>query len=92
MQLKGPFKLTEQNLYFVPSKPGVYLLGDQEGKVVYVGRSDSDLARRLRDQVNAGHIAATQFWYGDTWSQQEAAELEDVLSRKYAPSGNTVAH
>jgi excinuclease UvrABC nuclease subunit len=92
MQLKGPFKLTEHNLYFVPSKPGVYLLGDQQGKVIYVGKSDSDLARRLRDQLMARHVEATQFWYADTWSEQEAAHLEDVLTRKYAPSGNTVAH
>jgi excinuclease UvrABC nuclease subunit len=92
MQLKGPFKLTEQNLYFVPSKPGVYLLGNQQGNVVYVGGSDADLARRLRDHLKASHVEATQFWYWDTWSQQEAADLSDALSRKYAPSGNTVTH
>jgi excinuclease UvrABC nuclease subunit len=92
MPMKGPFKLTEQNLYFVPSKPGVYLLGDQQGHVVHVGRSDADLASRLRDHLKTSHGEATQFWYWDTWSQQEAAGLSDVLSKKYAPSGNTVAH
>jgi excinuclease UvrABC nuclease subunit len=91
MQLKGPFKLTEQNLYFVPSKPGAYLLGNEHGNVVYVGMSDANLASRLRDHLKAGHVEATQFWYSDTWSPQEAADLSKNLTIKYAPSRNTVA-
>ena len=86
MQLKGPFKLTEQNLYFVPSKPGVYLLGNQEGRVVYVGKSDSNLADRLKEQLGTTHVGASQFWYWDTWSAQEAADLSETLTKKYVPS------
>jgi excinuclease UvrABC nuclease subunit len=91
MELKGPFKLTEQNLYFVPSKPGVYLLGNQQGRVVYVGKSDADLARRLKDHLKTGYGEATQFWYSDTWSPQEATDLSETLAKKYIPSGNSVA-
>ena len=90
MPLKGPFKLTGQNLYFVPSKPGVYVLGNEEGRVVYVGKSDRDLADRLRQQVSSMHTGATQFWYWDTWSQQEADQMSETLTRKYA-SGSAVA-
>jgi len=90
MPLKGPFKLTGQNLYFVPSKPGVYLLGDEEGRVVYVGKSDRDLADRLKQQVKSMEMGATQFWYWDTWSQQEADEMSEALTRKYA-SGSAIA-
>ena len=92
MQLKGPFKLTGQNLYFVPSKPGVYVLGNQEGQVVYVGRSDHDLADRLKEHLKTPHVGATQFWYWDTWSPQEAADLSQTLAEKYVPSGNAVTH
>jgi excinuclease UvrABC nuclease subunit len=92
MQLKGPFKLTGQNLYFVPSKPGVYVLGNQEGNVVYVGKSDRDLSDRLKDHLKTAHAGATQFWYWDTWNTQEAAELSESLTKKYEPSGNKVAH
>jgi excinuclease UvrABC nuclease subunit len=90
VQLKGPFTLTEQNLYFVPSKPGVYLLGNRQGNVVYVGKSDADLASRLKDHLKTPQVEATQFWYSDTWSRQEATELEHTLTKKYVPSGNTV--
>ena len=92
MQLKGPFQLTGQNLYFVPSKPGVYLLGNQEGHVVYVGKSERDLADRLKDHLKTAAVKATQFWYYDTWNSQEAADLSETLTKKYVPSGSTVAH
>ena len=89
MQLKGPFKLTGQNLYFVPSKPGVYLLGNPEGRVVYIGKSDHDLAQRLKEHVRTPQTVATQFWYWDTWSRREAADLSEKLTERYEPSGNT---
>jgi len=88
--LKGPFKLTDQNLYFVPSKPGVYLLGNQDGHVIYVAKSDRDLADRLKEQLRTAHVEATQFWYWDTWSPQEASDLSETLIKKYVPSGNPV--
>jgi len=90
MQLKGPFKLTDQNVYFVPSKPGVYLLGNPEGRVVYIGKSDHDLAEGLKEHVKTSQIGASQFWYRDTWSQREAADLSATLTRQYEPSGNIV--
>ena len=91
MQLKGPFKLTPQNLYFVPSKPGVYVLANQEGRVVYIGKSDRDLAERLKEHVKTTQVGATQFWYWDTWSPQEASDLSETLTKNYVPSGNAVA-
>jgi excinuclease UvrABC nuclease subunit len=90
--LKGPFKLTAENIYFVPAKPGVYLLGNDEGRVVYVGMSDDDLANRLKAQLRDSSVGATQFWYWDTWNRQEAVELSENLAKTYAPSGNAVLH
>jgi excinuclease UvrABC nuclease subunit len=91
MQLKGPFTLTPENVYFVPSKPGAYLLGDQAGRVVYVGRADGNLAQRLKSHMGAAKNGATQFWYADTWSSREACDLEESLSRKYLPPGRAVS-
>ena len=93
VDLKGPFKLTDSNVYFVPSKPGVYLLGDDEGRVVYIGSSD-DVANRLKSHLGGTHVArATQFWYRDTWSRQQAANLEETLAKQYAlPFRKVVPH
>ena len=85
MQLKGPFKFTDNNIYFVPSKPGVFLLGDSDGHVVYVGKSDANLGQRLREYANKLEGKATQFWYYDTWSQTEANNLEEKLAATYSP-------
>jgi hypothetical protein len=53
--LAGPFPLIAAAINVMPNTPGAYCLGDvaRGGKftISYIGRSDGDLARRLR-----GHI------------------------------------
>lgn len=97
MKMKGPFRITKENIYYVPSKPGVFLLGDEQDRVLYVGKSDASLAQELGKALSTSGDKVTRFWYWDTWSHREANSLLSVLSQKYgaqsAPqSGAAVAY
>jgi len=91
MKMKGPFSRTDENLYFVPSKPGVFLLGDEDGKVIGLGRAEKDLAQSLKNALESSQGRATRFWYWDTWSRQEAMNLSGRLSQKYQTQSDALA-
>src|SRR5207245_2689502 len=83
MQMKGPFKLTKENIDHVPAKAGVVILADDADKVLYWGKSDRDLTTLLNEVV-VKQIPATRFWYWDTWSREKARSLAESLGRKYS--------
>ncbi|MBD3183814.1 excinuclease ABC subunit UvrC [Candidatus Poribacteria bacterium] len=89
--------IVEKKLESLPSKPGVYLMKDQDGKVLYVGKASS-LSRRVRDYFgpNARLHAMTpnliprvkDIDYIITDNEVEALILESNLVKKYNPRYN----
>jgi len=87
----------EEDLKNLPKLPGVYLMKDEEGNVIYVGKAKS-LRSRVRQyfQVSAGHNLKvsvmvsniSSFEYIVTSSELEALILECNLIKKYAPKYN----
>lgn len=81
----------------MPAKPGVYLLRDRDGKVIYVGKAAS-LSSRVRSYFGSpsGLSAKTRrlaarirdFEFVVTDSEQEALILECDLIKKYVPEFN----
>lgn len=75
-----------------PDKPGVYLIKDKSGRVIYVGKAIS-IAKRIPahfrpDLKLAGHIADVD--YIVTTNELEALILEAVLIKKYHPRYNVL--
>jgi len=75
-----------------PNKPGVYLLKDRSGKIIYVGKAIS-IAKRVRnhfrpDSKLAPHIAGMDFIV--TSNELEALILEAVLIKKHRPRYNVL--
>ena len=87
----------KERLSSLPAKPGVYLMKDAAGKVIYVGK-----AIRLRDRVRSYFHSAggqtrkvrrlvqhlTDFEFIVTGSELEALILECNLIKKYRPRYN----
>ena len=92
-----PLPLVEQRLQATPERPGVYLMKDARGTVLYVGKA-SVLRNRLRtyfgspsSQANKtrrmmGHVH--DFEYIVTDSEAEALILENTLIKRYKPRYN----
>ena len=92
-----PLPLVEQRLQATPERPGVYLMKDARGTVLYVGKA-SILRNRLRtyfgspsNQPNKtrrmmGHVH--DFEYIVTDSEAEALILENTLIKRYKPRYN----
>lgn len=92
-----PLPLVEQRLQATPERPGVYLMKDARGTVLYVGKA-SVLRNRLRtyfgspsNQANKtrrmmGHVH--DFEYIVTDSEAEALILENTLIKRYKPRYN----
>jgi excinuclease ABC subunit C len=75
-----------------PNKPGVYLLKDRSGKIIYVGKAIS-IAKRVRahfrpDSKLAPHIGGMDFIVTST--ELEALILEAVLIKKHHPRYNVL--
>jgi len=89
--------ILRQELEEVPTRPGVYLLKDAGGTVVYVGKSRS-LRQRLRTYASGAKPASAKvralrgvvasFDYLVTGSELEALLLEAELVRAHDPSFN----
>ena len=88
-------ELTEK-LANLPSRPGVYLMRDAGGKVIYVGKA-KDLRARVRSYFNrADDRSQVEFLVrriGDfdtlvTASDKEALILENNLIKQYKPRYN----
>lgn len=86
----------EKKLAALPGEPGVYIMKDAEGAVIYVGKAIS-LKNRVRQYFNAGekeikvasmvgHIA--DFDYIIVGSEKEALMLEANLIKRHRPHYN----
>jgi excinuclease ABC subunit C len=92
----GRSQLKEQ-LPSIPPKPGVYLMKDKKGKVIYVGKA-VNLRSRVRSyfHASADHSPKTHYLRQDiadldfivTASELEALILECNLIKKYQPRYN----
>ena len=92
-----PLPLVEQRLQATPERPGVYLMKDARGTVLYVGKA-SVLRNRLRtyfgspsNQPNKtrrlmGHVHDFEYIVTDT--EAEALILENTLIKRYRPRYN----
>jgi len=80
----GPISIS--NLNSVPTqKPGAYILSRDARAAHYVGRSDTDLAGRIRNHINQEY---THYWFEETTSPMQAYYLECEWYHKYSPSDN----
>ena len=86
-----------EQLRQLPAKPGVYLMGDGEGNVLYVGKA-ANLHHRVRSYFGAGQKLSTKlqrmvarvsdFEFYVTASEQEALILELNLIKRHRPRYN----
>ncbi len=88
--------LIAETLRQLPSSPGVYLMKDAEGKIIYVGKA-ANLPDRVRSYFGGGplspkiermvsRVADIEFFV--TRSEQEALILENNLIKRYHPYYN----
>ncbi|MBI2358205.1 MAG: excinuclease ABC subunit UvrC [Deltaproteobacteria bacterium] len=86
----------EEKLESLPSRPGVYLMRDRDGKVIYVGKA-KDLRARVRAYFRSGdgrsHIQFLVRRVEDmetlvTANEKEALILENNLIKQYKPRYN----
>ncbi|MFT3842620.1 MAG: excinuclease ABC subunit UvrC [Myxococcaceae bacterium] len=88
----------QQKLDALPSKPGVYLMRDREGRVIYVGKA-VNLRNRVRQYFQDASSDTRVFvgmldgMLGDletmvVHSEKEALLLENELIKKYRPRWN----
>ncbi|MDR1001185.1 MAG: excinuclease ABC subunit UvrC [Clostridiales bacterium] len=88
-----------EELKKLPQKPGVYMMRDAEGQIMYVGKA-LNLSSRLRQYFHPpyGHSLAVrhmvplivEFEYMVTDNEVEALILENNLIKKHAPKYNTL--
>ena len=76
----------------VPSQPGAYVLGKDDNKALYVGRSDSDLKAQLlthfQPSVAQGAVVVTRFWFEVAVSPWDAFVVECSWYHQFAPTHN----
>ena len=87
----------DKELKSLPSKPGVYIMKNPAGEIIYIGKA-KNLKNRLRQyfQNSANHSAKVksmvanigEFEYIITDSEMEALILECSLIKKYSPKYN----
>ena len=84
-------KYIEEQLKQIPDKPGVYLMKDDSGEVIYVGKARS-LKKRVRSYFRKGNHSyktsimvdsITDFDYIVTDTEMESYILEANLIKKY---------
>lgn len=87
--------LLKQKLELLPDRPGVYLMKDETGQIIYVGKAKV-LKNRVRSYFTGSHNAKTQalvaniadFEYIATDSPVEALILECNLIKEHNPKYN----
>jgi excinuclease ABC subunit C len=87
--------ILKKKLSLLPEKPGVYLMKNSDGKVIYVGKAKI-LKNRVRSYFTGSHDQKTQklvseiddFEYILTSSEVEALLLECNLIKKFNPQYN----
>lgn len=88
-------EMLKRKLNLLPAKPGVYLMKDSTGNIIYVGKAKV-LKNRVRSYFTGSHDQKTQklvsrivdFEYILTSSEVEALLLECNLIKKYNPHYN----
>ncbi len=94
---KKKMKEIKQKLKELPDSPGVYLMKDREGNVIYVGKASS-LKKRIRSYFtpsgnNTKVLILSEKIYDfeviPVASEAEALILENQLIKKYQPKYNT---
>lgn len=89
--------LLRQKLTLLPDKPGVYLMKDNLGQIIYVGKAKI-LKNRVKSYFTGSHDGKTRklvsqitdFEYIMTDSEVEALVLECNLIKKYNPKYNVL--
>ncbi|MFD2169068.1 excinuclease ABC subunit UvrC [Tumebacillus lipolyticus] len=84
-----------EKLKLLPDHPGVYLMKDTSGEIIYVGKAKV-LKNRVRSYFNGAHSGKTQllvsniadFEYIVTNTEVEALVLEGTLIKKHRPLYN----
>lgn len=87
--------LLRQKLTLLPEKPGVYLMKDNQGQIIYVGKAKI-LKNRVKSYFTGSHDGKTKrlvsqivdFEYITTESEVEALVLECNLIKKHNPKYN----
>ncbi len=88
--------IIEERLKLLPTDPGVYVMLDSFGKIIYVGKA-KNLKNRVRqyffNTVKTEKVAAmvkniADFYYYITPSEIDALSLENNLIKKYKPRYN----
>ena len=88
--------MLEDKLRLLPENPGVYIMSDKDGTVIYVGKA-KNLKNRVRqyffnsvktDKVMAMVENVADFRYIITKSEIDALSLENNLIKKYKPKYN----
>lgn len=96
MESRGQTPLTAERLRTLPTAPGVYLMKNTQGKVIYVGKA-KNLRARVRNYFGSGDGRVTvkflvkQIATVDTVvtvDEREAIILENDLIKKYKPRYN----
>ena len=86
----------QEKLKLLPDDPGVYIMNDRDGNVIYVGKA-RNLKNRVRQYFHASVktekvMAMVQnvadFHYIITKSEIDALALENNLIKKYKPKYN----
>ena len=85
----------KEKLSLLTTEPGCYLMKDETGKVIYVGKA-KNLKRRVSSYFNREHTGKTKalveniedFEYIVTASEVESLLLEINLIKKYSPKYN----
>jgi hypothetical protein len=90
--LHGNYGLTNENIdrVVIGIGPGAYVLGNNTNQnslsILYSGRADDDLAKRLKQHVGKYLF----FQYGFTNTAQEAYEKECYLYHTFNPPDNKI--
>ena len=89
--LRGPYPLTKEDIgeNVTRQLPGAYALGRlANGKfyIDYVGRSDSDVRKRLHDHIGEN----SEFKYKYYASSEEAFDKECYLYHEFQPPRNKI--
>ncbi len=76
---------------YVPSSIhyGVYAITNSQGMILYVGRSDTNLQRRIKEHVGE-KLDYTKFYYEEAASKKDAFEKECCLWHQYHPRDNDI--
>jgi excinuclease ABC subunit C len=97
MASKRKSKAIEEKLALLPDRPGVYIMQDEKGKVIYIGKAKSIRSRvrsyfrkhrRLDMKTILLRSEIQDFEYVITASEREALNLEANLVRKHKPEYN----